>query len=77
MLLQLVGKRYPLKAVRKLKQQKKKKKKKKEEEEEENNSFQREPAWERKALSCSDLVLYARCNQSCEKTLNIGSPYVE
>ena len=53
--LQLVGKRYPLKAVRTLKR------KKKEVEEEENYSLQTEPTWEQKALSGTDSVLCARC----------------
>jgi len=35
-----------------------------EEEEEEKYSFQREPTWEHKALSGSDSIPYARCNQS-------------
>ena len=44
--LQLVDKRYPLKA---------------EAEEEENYSFQTEPTWEHKALSGASLILCARC----------------
>ena len=51
--LQLVGERYPLKAVRTLK--------KKEVEEEENYSLQTEPTWEHKALSGTDSILCARC----------------
>ena len=65
--LQLVGKRYPLKAVRTQKKTKNpqtnKKKKKKEErkvEEEENYSLQTEPTWEHKALSGTDSILCAR-----------------
>ena len=50
-LLQLVGKRHPLRAVRTLK-----KKKREEEEEDEYHSLQREPAWEHKALSGSASV---------------------
>ena len=51
--LQLVGKRYPLKAVRTLK--------KKEVEEGENYSLQTEATWEHKALSGTDSILCARC----------------
>ena len=63
--LQLVGKRYPLKAVRTLEKKKKKKKKKKkgekEVEKEENYFLQTEPTWEHKALSGTDSFLCARC----------------
>ena len=45
--LELVGKRYPLKAVGTL--------------EEENYSYQTERTWEHKALSGTDSVLCARC----------------
>ena len=53
--LQLVGKRYPLKAVRTLK------KKKKKVEEEENYSLRTEHTLEHKALSGTDSILCARC----------------
>ena len=56
--LQLVGKRYPLKAVS---HTKKKKEKKEEVEEEENHSLQTEPTWEHKAFSGIDSILCARC----------------
>ena len=52
--LQLVGKRYPLKAVSHTKT-------KKEVEEEENYSLQTESTWEHKALSGTDSILCARC----------------
>ena len=55
---QLVGKRYPLKAVRTLEKKTKKKRKA----EEENYSFQAEPTWEHTALSGTDWILGARCN---------------
>ena len=57
----------PLKAVRTPKKKNR---------QEENHSFQREPTWEYMALSGSDSILYARCNQSHRKPLKRGiSPY--
>ena len=58
-------KRYHIKAVRALK--------KKKGEEEESYSLQREPTWEHKALSGSDSILYAKCNQSYGKPLKRGA----
>ena len=53
--LQLVGKRYPLKAVSHTK-----KKKKKEVEEEDNYSLQTEPTREHKALSGTETVSHTK-----------------
>ena len=66
LLLELVGK--PFKSCSHTKKKKKKK-------EEENSSFQKEPAWESKALSRTCLILYARCNQSNGQLLKTGVYY--
>ena len=60
--LQLVGKRYPLKAVRTLGKRKNKGGRGMEEgEAEENYSLQTEPSWEHKAFSGTISILCARC----------------
>ena len=65
--LQLVDKRYPLKAVRT--------RKKKEVEEEENYSLQTEPTWEHKALSGTDSILRARCKSILWEAPEKGAYY--